>query len=295
MRKLLILILTLNTTIAFSQDKDAFVKLETILKTQVAATSGKYGVAYKDLSTGKKILINPHQSFHAASTMKTPVMIEVFTQAAAGKFSLTDSIIVKNKFKSIVDESIYSLDSINDSEHALYKQIGQKKAIKDLVYKMIIVSSNFATNLIIDLVGAENVTRTMRKMKANEIQIRRGVEDAKAFEKGLNNTTTAYDLMTIFSQMASGKIVSQNACDQMIAILLDQKFNSAIPALLPKNVKVAHKTGSISKVQHDSGIVFLPDGRKYVLVILTSDWTNEGENLKFMAGISKMVYESIYK
>lgn len=275
---------------ALAQSKQNIDDLRHKISAELQKHTGTYAVAFKDLTTGESLLINESESFHAASTMKTPVMVEVFKQAAEGKFALTDSIIIKNEFKSIVDGSLYSLDSIQDSDHILYRQIGQKRAIKDLVYEMIIVSSNFATNIIIDLVGAENVSKTMKELGAKDIQILRGVEDAKAYQKGLNNTTTADNLKILFERIAGGKIVDQKSCDAMIKILLDQKFNDVIPGKLPKVVKVAHKTGSISKVYHDSGIVFLPDGRKYVLVLLSKGWDEEKSTKNMLAEISEMIY-----
>lgn len=288
----LLLLTTLNLS-SFGQGKISMKDLTQQISAELKKHKGSYAVACKDLTTGEELLINEHAVFHAASTMKMPVMIEVFKQAAAGKFSLTDSIIIKNEFKSIVDGSLYSQDSIQDSEHELYKHIGEKRAIKDLVYDMIIISSNFATNMTIDVVGAKNVTQTMRDLGAKDILVLRGVEDAKAFQKGLNNTTTAYDLMLIFEKMAQGKIVNKTACDAMIKILLDQKFNSVIPAKLPANVKVAHKTGGLPNIRHDSGIIFLPDGRKYVLVLLSRDWEEENANIELLSKISKTIYDNI--
>jgi len=252
---------------------------------------GTFAVAFKNLSNGKELLINAQEDFHAASTMKTPVMIEVFKLVSEGKFSLNDEIIIKNKFKSIVDSSTYSLDSSDDSETEIYRHIGEKRTLYDLMYQMIIASSNLSTNLIIDLVGAKNVTKTMRRMGAKKIMVLRGVEDNKAFEKGLNNTTTAYDLMLIFAKIAKGKAVNKKSSDAMIKILLNQEHNEIIPAELPKDVKVAHKTGSIKGVHHDSGIVFLPDGRKYVLVLLSKNLKDENTAIKAMADVSKMIYD----
>jgi beta-lactamase class A len=223
--------------------------------------------------------------------MKTPVMIEVFKQVEAGRLSLSDSIVITNNFKSIVDSSTYSLGTGEDSEKDLYKLIGGKRTLGALVYDMIIVSSNLATNTVIGICDARKVTQTMRDMGAKDIQVLRGVEDNKAFEKGLNNSTTAYDLMLIFEKIANGEAVSAVASQQMIKILLDQQFNSIIPAQLPKDVKVAHKTGSITGVHHDSGIVFLPDGRKYVLVILSKNLKSDPAATKAMASVSKMVYD----
>ena len=267
--------------------------IEEEVKNELVKQPGTYAIAFKDLSTGETLLINEKESFHAASTMKTPVMIEVYKQAEEGKFSLTDSILIKNDFKSIVDGTSFSLDSAEDSEKVLYTLTSSKRTLDELVYDMIIVSSNLATNIIIELVDAKKVTQSMRDLGAKDIQVMRGVEDDKAFAQGLNNTVTAYDLMLIFEKMANGETVSKQASDAMVDILLDQKFNTIIPAKLPPGVKVAHKTGSITGVHHDSGIVFLPDGRKYVLVILSKNLEDEEAATDGMASVSEIIYRHV--
>jgi beta-lactamase class A len=293
MRIYIILCIVCTGYLTFSQSETLMQQLKQQIIEELAKQKGTFAVAFKDLATGNELLINEHDTFHAASTMKTPVMIEVFKQAAEGKFSLSDSVVIKNEFKSIVDSSTYNLDSADDSEFDLYKHIGEKLTIYNLVYDMIIASSNLATNMIIELVNAKNVTQTMRSLGAKDIQVLRGVEDDKAFEKGLNNITTAYDLMVIFEKMAKGETVSNKASETMIKILLDQRFNDIIPAGLPKEVKVAHKTGFITGIHHDSGIVFLPDGRKYVLVLLSKNLEDENGAVKTMAAVSKMIYQYI--
>ncbi len=225
--------------------------------------------------------------------MKTPVMIEVYKQAAAHRFSLSDSIIIKNEFRSIVDGSTFQLSVQDDSEPEFYKILGQKLPLYDIMYQMIIASSNLATNLIIERVDARNVTQTMRSLGAMDVQVLRGVEDSKAFAKGLNNTVTAFDLMILFDQMARGIIIDKASSEKMIAILLDQKFNEIIPAQLPAGVKVAHKTGSIVGVQHDSGIIILPNGKRYSLVILSKNLTDEPVAIRSMATVSRMIYDYV--
>lgn len=288
------LVFILFSFIAFTaaaQVNNRLLQLRLEVQQKLAEQNATIAVAFKDLSTGQTLFINERKNYHAASTMKTPVLVEVFKQAAEGKFKLTDSVEVKNTFHSIVDGSEFSLDSADDSEKELYRFIGQKKTIYTLAYDMIIASSNLATNNIIELVQADNVMQTMKAIGANDIRVLRGVEDNKAFEKGLNNTTTAYDLMLLFEQIANRKMVSKKACKAMIKILLDQEFNTIIPAQLPADVKVAHKTGSITGIHHDSGIVFLPDGRKYVLVLLSKFEGNEEGPTHTMATISKMIYD----
>ncbi|MBK7651054.1 MAG: serine hydrolase [Flammeovirgaceae bacterium] len=265
--------------------------LQKSIEAKLAEQPGKFAVAFTTLSSNEQLLINAHELFHAASTMKTPVMVEVYKQAAAGKFSLKDSIIIKNEFISIADGSPYLLTADSDSYASIYEHIGEKRTIYSLMYDMIIVSSNLATNLMIDLVGAKNVTQTLRDIGANDIQVLRGVEDAKAFDAGLNNQVTAYDLMLLFEKIDAEEIVNNEASMSMIDILLDQRFNEIIPAKLPANVKVAHKTGSITGVQHDSGIVYLPNGKKYVLVLLSKDLPDADAGVAVLADISKMIYD----
>jgi len=267
-------------------------QLEADIKAEFAKTEGDFAIAFRNLQAPEEeLLINANESFHAASTMKTPVLLEVYKQAGAGTFDLDDSLVVKNEFKSIVDSSLYSLSPEDDSYSLLYEQVGQSQSIRDLSYNMIIASSNLATNIVIELVGAQNVTQTLRDMGANDIEVLRGVEDIKAYRAGLSNSTTAHDLMLMFEQIAQGKAVSEEASQEMIDILLDQKFNKMIPAKLPDDVKVAHKTGWISGLHHDSGIVFLPDGRKYVLVLLSKNLSDEDAGVETLATISKMVYD----
>ena len=267
-------------------------RTETIQQIQeiLRKPTGTFALAYKDLITGDEILINEHELFHAASTMKTPVMVEVYRQAAAGKFSLKDSILIKNEFISILDGSPYSITRESDSDTLIYDHIGEIRTVYSLMHDMIIISSNLATNLIVELVDAKNVNQTMRAMGANDIQILRGVEDTKAYEAGMNNQVTAYDLMLLFEKIDREEIVNEEASMAMMDILLDQKFNDIIPAKLPANVKVAHKTGFITGVHHDSGIVFLPDGKKYVLVLLSKGLKDETAGIEAMANVSELLY-----
>ena len=158
-------------------------KLKDQISSKLAEQPGDYAVAFKDLTTGESILINEQTFFHAASTMKTPVMIEVYKQAAAGAFSLNDSITLKNAFKSIVDSSTFSLNAKDDSEKELYRHLGEKRTLYNLVYDMIISSSNLATNMVIELVNARHVTQTMRQLGAGKIQVLRGVEDSRPLQK----------------------------------------------------------------------------------------------------------------
>lgn len=282
--------LMLLPALSFSQSLDVVRHdIENILK----SVDGTFAVAFESLEVQGQLFINEKAMFHAASTMKTPVMIEVYKQAKEGHFAIDDSLIVINEFRSIVDGSSYQLDLKDDSDDSMYKKVGTHSSIRELLRQMITVSSNLATNLLMDLVDAKRVTATMRSLGAPDIEVLRGVEDGKAFEKGLNNRTSAYDLLVIMKAIAQGKAVDPSASEEMLKILLEQKFNELIPALLPPAVRVAHKTGNITGVEHDSGVVILPDGRKYVLVILSKELKNVEAGKKAIALVSRRIYDFI--
>ncbi len=273
-----------------SAQTNKMVKLQADIKQVMARSGGTIAIAFEDLVTGDSLFINEKVPMHAASTMKTPVMIEVFKQAQAGTFSLSDSIVIKNEFKSIVDGSRFSLKFDDDSDDLVYKHIGKKMNLYDLVFQMITVSSNFATNILIDLVSAKNIMKTMESIGARHIKVLRGVEDLKAYEHGLNNTTDAYDMLLILKAIALKKVISAEACDQMINILLNQKFKNKIPARLPATVKVAHKTGSIAGIEHDAAIVYLTPDHPYLLVVLTMGIESPKQAQEAIARISELIY-----
>lgn len=277
---------------ACTRSQNGSTELKQNIESKFRNTEGTFALAFKSLDdSSQTILINPDEMFHAASTMKTPVMVELFKQAGAGKFSLDDSIRVKNEFRSIVDSSRYRMDVSEDSEGHLYDMIGQKRTIRALMNDMITMSSNLATNILIEKVGAQNVTQTMRSYGADSIQVLRGVEDIKAYEQGLSNRTTARDLMILFEKLGRGQAVSPSASKEMIAILKQQHFNEMIPARLPDSVQVAHKTGWITGVHHDSGLVILPDGHQYVLVLLSKDAPDREKVITMFAEISRDIYD----
>ncbi|WP_149274367.1 serine hydrolase [Pareuzebyella sediminis] len=268
--------------------------LGTHIRTQIDAIDGEVAVAFQNLSDpDDRLLIHGDETFHAASTMKVPVMIELFKQQREGLIDLNDSILLVNEFKSIVDGSPYQMSVDDDSDDVMYNNIGQKMTFYDLLYPMITVSSNLATNVLIEWADAKKVTATMRDLGAQNIEVLRGVEDIKAYELGLSNTTTARDLMIIMQAIAEHKAGSPADCKEMLRILKDQRFNEIIPFYLPDSVEVAHKTGSITGVHHDAGIVYLPDGRSYVLVLLSKNLENFEEGTEQLAGISKTIYEYV--
>lgn len=263
--------------------------IEKIIKSE----KGKFAVAFKNLEDGQVILINEMEEFHAASTMKTPVMIEAFKKSFENKISLDDTILVKNEFISIVDGSLFKLSSFDDSDKKTYERIGGHLSLRELIYEMITISSNFATNLVIDYIGHEDINMTMRDLGAKDINVLRGVEDIKAYNKGLNNTTTALDLLKIYENLALGRVINTKLSQKMVDILKDQKYDDIIPKYLPKEIEIAHKDGWVSGTRHDSGIVFINDEKKYVLVLLSKNLEDEIKGADILAKVSLEIYNSL--
>jgi len=248
-------------------------------------------VAYRDLETGETCLIRADEPIHPASTMKLPVMLEVYRQASEGRLSLDDRITIKNRFSSIVDESPFTLDPRDDSELSLYNRVGDSLRIRDLVVLMITESSNLATNLLVEKVSPVSTTAFMKALGADGVKVLRGVEDGKAYAKGMNNVATARGLMTILGRLAERSAVSKTASDEMLEILRCQKFNEGIPAGLPGDVRVAHKTGAFQGVYHDAGIVEIPGRKPIVLVVLTRGIQDEAKAHKLVAEIARVCHE----
>lgn len=255
--------------------------------------NAQVGVSCFDLETGQQYDFHARTMMHAASTMKVPVMVEVFRQVDAGNLQLDNRLAVKNEFYSIVDSSRFSLDIDRDGGESLYDALGTKVSLATLVDDMIIHSSNLATNLLIELVDAKKVTASMRALGADTIQVLRGVEDIKAFRKGWSNYTNAYDLRVILTAIANGTAASPESCEKMIEIMSRQAYRKKIPAGLPDSVRVANKTGSITAISHDCAIVFPPNRKPYVLVVLTKGIAKPEQAEKAIAQISRSIYHQL--
>ena len=249
-------------------------------------------ISIRDPHSGFNYDRNADRLFHAASTMKVPVMIEVFRQADLGVFNLDDSLIVENAFSSIVDGSPYSMDIGEDSDESVYGAIGTAMSIRDLIHQMITRSSNLATNLLIDLVSADSVQTTIRRLGTTRMEVLRGVEDLKAFDLGMNNTATSADLAVLLEAIANGEAVSDEADAEMVAILSEQEFNEMIPAGLPEGTIVAHKTGSITRISHDAAIVS-PDDAPWVIVILTEGFDDQGESFAVGQELARLAWSAL--
>jgi beta-lactamase class A len=300
MHRPLLAFLALSTTLPFvhcspSQPDalraDALRLLDTELRGLVTASGAEVGLYYRSLGpNGDSVAIDADMRMHAASTMKVPVMMQLYLDHEAGARSLDSDVEVTRTFRSIVDGSAFDLPQESDSDSTFYDRVGERVPIREVIDRMITWSSNLATNILVEVVDAERVTATLREMRADSMEVLRGVEDLKAFDAGLSNTGTARDLGTVMAAVATDDRFSTASRDEMLEVLERQHFRENIPAGLPPGTRVANKTGWITAHNHDAAIVFPPDAPPYVLVVMVRGIEEQPVAAALVAELSSRVW-----
>jgi beta-lactamase class A len=271
---------------------------ESVLRDTIRAVADEAGasafaVAVHDFEHDMSWRLNGDRWFHAASTIKVPVLLGVFDAIEDGRLEPFSRIHVRNRFLSMADGRPFRVESGRDANSEVHAAIGKMMTVRELAEHMIVTSSNLATNLLLDIVGVEAVRRTLERLGLAGVELQRGVEDESAWEQDLNNRITADGLCAALRAIEERAAISGRACEAMLDILHQQRFRSGIPAGLPDDARVANKTGEMSTAAHDGGIVYLEGRRPYVVVILT-EWPPELEaRRKVIARISRAVYEHV--
>jgi beta-lactamase class A len=194
---------------------------------------------------------------------------------------------------SAYDGSPFRVLADRDADAEVHAAIGKTMRVSELALHMIATSSNLATNLLLDLIGLESVQGAIERFGLTGLDVRRGVEDEKAFEHGIVNRATANGLVSLLRLIAEERAYTPELSRQMLGILHQQEFKKGIPARLPREVRVAHKTGDISTVAHDAGVVYAPAAKPYVIAILT-EWKPEaGSRSATIAAISHEIYQHL--
>jgi len=270
---------------------------ERALRNEIARIEKESGakaiaVALHDLETRFELHYHADRWFHAASTIKVPILLGAFAAIDRGDLLPHSRVHVRNRFLSVVEDIPFRVESGRDANSAVHNAIGKMMRVDELAYHMITTSSNLATNLLLGVIGTPAVNQTLRELDVEDgIELKRGVEDELAFEKRINNMVTADGLLRILVMLAEGKAFSPALSRRMMDILHGQEFNQGIPARLPKGARVAHKTGEISTVAHDAGVVYLPKRKPYALVILTEWDPAASGRSRTIATISHAIFE----
>jgi len=277
------------------QEKNA--ARESALRKQIEAIEKESGaksvsVALHDSESGFELHYNADRWYHAASTIKVPILLGVFAAIDRGDLLPHSRVHVRNRFLSVVENVPFRVESGRDANSAVHAAIGKMMRVDELAYHMITTSSNLATNLLLGVIGPESVNDALRALDLDDgLELRRGGEDELAYEHDINNRVTADGLLRVLVMLAEGRAFSPALSRRMMDILHGQEFNQGIPARLPKGARVAHKTGEISTIAHDAGVIYLPKRKPYALVVLTEwDPATSGRS-RTIAAISHSIYE----
>jgi beta-lactamase class A len=251
-----------------------------------------YSVALRDYESGFRFSIDAHRNFHAASTIKVAILLAIGQAIDEGRIRPNDTLHVRNRFLSAIDGTPFRIEADSDGYPQLHRLVGRTAKISDLTEWMIVSSSNLATNLLLDYLGVEIARKALNDAGVQGLELRRGVDDVKAHDRGFINETTADGLLQLFEALR-GDFLSKPSREMAINILLQQRFNSMIPAPLPSHASVAHKTGEISTACHDAGIVYLPEREPYILVVLTEVAADKNGRREAIAKISAAVFQQL--
>ena len=244
---------------------------DTVITIGEEARASFIAVAAYDFEHHTTWSLNASRWFHAASTIKVPVLLGVYEAIEQHRFEPYSRVHVRNRFLGIVDGRPFRVPPGSDANGDVHAALGRMLTVHELAEHMIVTSSNLATNLLLDLVGIEAARASLGRLHLGGIDLQRGVEDEAAWEAGINNRVTAAGLCDALRLIEEGKAISPEASKAMLDILHRQRFRSGIPAGLPEDARVAHKTGEISTVAHDAGIVYL-DGRDAYVVVILTEW-----------------------
>jgi beta-lactamase class A len=262
-----------------------------------AAEAGASAVAlaYHDMATGSAAGLDEDRWFHAASTIKLAVLVALYATLEREGLTGHARVHVRNQFTSLADGRYFRVDASRDGNAHVHGYVGRTMRVEDLARHMITTSSNRATNVLVELLGANAVRAVVAEAGIEGIEFRRGVEDERAWEEGINNRVTARGLLDLLRLIVEERLVSAQACAAMLELLHDQEFTSGIPAGLPEEARVANKTGEISTVAHDAGVVYLPEREPYIVVVLT-EWESDGDGgprHDLIARISRLVMDHL--
>ena len=254
-------------------------------------------VAVYDFVTGADWHVNGDRWFHAASTIKVAILVALADATAEGRFDLSARLAIRNRFLSAADGLPFRVAASRDANPDVQAHIGRTMRLEELALHMIATSSNLATNLLLDLVGVDYAKRVLERLGIEGVDLRRGVEDDRAFEAGIINRVTARGLEQLFRAIYVGRAATPAATRWMLHVLSQQEFTRGIPAGLPDEVRaqttVANKTGEISNMAHDAGLVFLPDDTVYAVSVLTETPPGLPPRQQTVAKLSRAAYEHV--
>jgi beta-lactamase class A len=260
--------------------KAAWIALEKTLKSEVSNFKGEAAIIIEDLNMGWRISLNEDKFFPSASLVKIPIMAGCFFAVYKGKIALKDNLILKESSKVVGSGILKNMAA------------GSKFNVEKLIELMITKSDNTATNMLIDLLGFDYLNSFFKNAGLTHTNLSRQMMDFKYRKKGVENYTTAADIAYVLERIYRREFLNKVISDRCLALLLRQKVNDRIPAKLPPQVLVAHKTGLERNVCHDAGIVFTPKGEHFLICVLTESKADTRKVKEFISNVSLYIYNN---
>lgn len=254
---------------------------------------GTVSVWYGDLAGAASYTRDPDAQHYAASTMKLPLAIAAYRRAERGELDLDVSLPVHNAFTSAAGGSVFGLDQHDDQDDETWSRIGGRATVRELVRQSIVRSGNLATNLVWEQVGADEVARVLADAGCSgRTVVARGIEDAEARERGIDNLVTAADLALVVRGIADRTLAGAATCADLERVLAAQEHRDMIPAGLPPGTYVANKTGWVDGVAHDVALVRPEAAKPYVLAVCTTLDVPEATANALIGAVSRAIWET---
>lgn len=248
------------------------------IERHVRRAAGTFSIALSVPNDSCVFIYNSIQ-LPSASLIKVFIMAEAFRQANSGSLDLSQSVAVTADVQ---------VGGAGPLEHAC---LGTKYSLLELIKLMIVESDNTATNILIKILGMDSVNTFAHNLGCFQTSLGRLMMDFSARAKGMENYTSPTDMNIILNRLYAGNCINQ-ACDQvMIDILLGQTDKCKLPLFLPSGISIAHKTGELDGIEHDSGIVFCKN--PYILTIMTANLPEEELGRKMIAELSLIIFETL--
>ncbi|MEH2230212.1 MAG: serine hydrolase [Nostoc sp.] len=233
------------------------------------------GIFLVDLDTGNYVDINASTSFPAASTIKVPILIAFFQDVDAGKIRLDDMLTMQQDMVA------------GGSGDLQYKPPGTQYAALEVVTKMITISDNTATNMLIArLGGMDALNQRFRSWGLTTTTIRNQLPDLQG-----TNTTSPKELGNLMAIVSQGNLVSMPSRDLMLDILRRTQKDTLLPSGLGTGARAYHKTGDIGTMLADTGLIVVPTGKRYIASVMVQRPANDPRTEKFISSISRAAYQ----
>lgn len=263
--------------ILIERRKASWTVLQQVLADKVTNFKGETGIVIKDLEMDWKISFGQNKLFPSASLAKIPIMVACYNAAQQKRIKLEDTLKLK------------SSDKVSGSGVLKDMAINTSFTVEELIEFMIKDSDNTATNMLIDLLGFDYLNESFKSFGLKDTNLVRKMMDFRYRKQGTENYTTAEDMAYILDKIYLRQFINSDTSEKCLVLLKQQNINDRIPAKLPIDIVIAHKTGLERNVCHDAGIVFTRKGN-FLICVLTEDAGSSKLAKEFISGIALDIY-----